>query len=114
MYDANSVRFTVSNGSSSTQNSLNSYGDTSDQNKYHVVGTYDGTNIKLYVNGTEVDTLASTIVPGTFTPTTCRLGSHYSSRDWNGRIYKISTFDRAWSANEVKQEFNAHRSRFGL
>ena len=114
MYDANSVRFTVSNGSSSTQNALNSYGDTSDQNKYHVVGTYDGTNIKLYVNGTEVDTLASTIVPGTFTPTTCRLGSHYSNRDWNGRIYKISTFDGAWSADEVKQEFNAHRSRFGL
>ena len=114
MYDANSFRFTVSNGSSSTQNALNTYGDTSHSNVYNIVGTYNGTVIKLYVNGTEVDSETSSIVPGTFTPSMCRLGSHYSSRDWNGKIYKVATFDRAWSADEVKQEFNAHRSRFGL
>ena len=114
MYDANSFRFTVSNGSSSTQNALNSYGDTSHTNIYNIVGTYDGTTIKMYANGVEVDSYTSSIVPGTFTPSLCRLGSHYNSRDWNGRIYKVSTFNEAWSVDQVKQEFNAHRSRFGL
>ena len=114
MYDANSFRFTVSNGSSSSTNSLNTYGDTSHSNIYNVVGTYNGTVMKLYVNGTEVDSYTSSIVPGTFTPSTCRLGSHYNSRDWKGRIYKVATFNEAWSADQVKQEFNAHRSRFGL
>ena len=34
--------------------------------------------------------------------------------DTEGKIYKIATFNEAWSADQVKQEFNAHRSRFGL
>jgi hypothetical protein len=113
-YDANSFRFTVANGSSSTANSLNTYGSTTVNTDYHIVGTYDGTNINLYVNGALVDTLASSIVPGTFTPTTCKVGQHYSGRSWNGRLYKLASYDKAWTADEVLQEFNAHRNRLGI
>lgn len=113
MYGANQIRFTVSNTSSSTQNgcisSVLAYNTI-----YHVTGIYDGSTVKIYLNGVLDATLSSSIVPGTFTPTMVRIGHHYDTRYFGGSIYALSTYNRALTANEVAQNFNAIRGRYGI
>lgn len=113
MYGANQIRFTVSSGTTSTQNGCVSSA-LSYNTPYHVTGTYDGTNVKIYINGVLNATYASNIVPGTYTPTLVRIGHHYSTRYFNGSIYALNTYNRALSADEVAQNYNAIKGRYGI
>jgi len=93
----------------STQLQLNTW--------YHAVGTYDGSFRKIYLNGVLDGQLATT---GNITSTTSSLvigdylpgpGATYA---WNGRIATTQIYNRALSAQEVQQNFNALRGRFGI
>lgn len=42
------------------------------------------------------------------------LGTGYSSQDWNGSIYSAKIYNRALSAQEILQNYNAQKARFGL
>jgi hypothetical protein len=113
MYGANQIRFTVSNGSASTTG--NCVSTVLQYNTpYMITGTYDGSNVKIYVNGILNASYASTIVPGTFTPTITRIGHHYSTRFFNGTIYALNTYNRALTAAEVQSNFAAYRGRYGI
>lgn len=83
-------------------------------NWYHIVGTYDGANLRLYVNGSNVVTTANTTViqsnTGGF-----RLMRRWDTTDyWGGRLAIYRLYNRALTASEVTQNYNADRSRFGL
>ena len=84
---------------------------------YNVVGTYDGFTIVQYVNG---GTNTSSSYAGT--PSTSGAGLRIGRR-WdtgagvdhiNGQIPIVQIYNRALSANEVLQNYNAQKSRFGL
>ena len=79
---------------------------------YHVVGTYDGTTARLYLNGEAVAsgsrTAGSNSVP--FRIGASPRGANYN----NGDIARAFIYSRALSASEVKQNFNALRGRFGI
>jgi len=82
----------------------------------NVVATFDGTNKRIYVNG--VLRATSTSLTGTVTQNTTGAafigiygGGGYP---FNGRISNTQIYNRALTAAEVQQNFNANRSRFGI
>ena len=77
---------------------------------YHIVGTFDGTTMRIYVNGAEEK---STNYPGIIDTNNLNLqlgkqfwcGSIYSY--WDGLIDEVKIYDRALSATEVLAHYNA-------
>lgn len=84
-------------------------------NWYHIVGTYDGANLQLYINGTLTVTTANTATPASSTAG-FRLMRCWDTNTyyWGGRLAVYRLYNRALSASEVSQNFNASRTRFGL
>jgi hypothetical protein len=76
-------------------------------------GTYDGANIKLYLNGALIATKAQT---GTIVNTGIGRISGYDSNTevWNGNIATFSIYNRALSAAEISQNYQAAKTKFGL
>jgi len=81
--------------------------------KYHAIGTYDGTAVRLYLDGVEV---ATTPITGAITTTTnstvLALGTNPNgtSKDgslFDGKIYMARVYDRALSNSEVAQNYRA-------
>jgi hypothetical protein len=82
----------------------------------NVVATFDGTNKRIYANG--VLRATSTSLTGTVTQNTTGAafigiygGGGYP---FNGRIAQTQIYNRALTAAEVSQNFNALRGRFGI
>lgn len=84
-------------------------------NWYNIVGTYDGTTLKSYINGSQdINTLTSV---GSITAynTPVSIGrSQLAGQYFNGKIAQTQIYNRALTATEVTQNFNANRSRYGL
>jgi hypothetical protein len=83
----------------------------------NVVATWDGTNKRIYVNGVLRATSAN--LTGTVTQNTsgiALIGRHGnpSAYPFNGRISNTQIYNRALSAAEIQQNFNALRSRFSI
>jgi hypothetical protein len=82
-------------------------------NWHHIVGTYNGTTLTLYRNGSSVGTPATTT--GNITNTSKSLtvgvrGGNY----FGGRISNAKIYNRALTATEITQNYNALKHRFGL
>ena len=87
-------------------------------NWYQVVGTYTSGSRKLYINGTLVNSDAQT---GTITTNANGMsigayGGFNGSRGYyyNGNIASVKIYNRALTAAEIQQNFNATKSRYGL
>ena len=77
-----------------------------------MAGTYDGTTAKLYVNGQLVTT--QTISWNTVQNTN-QIGRQTNGAEYtNGRISYISYYNKVLSADEMAQNFNAIRGRYGI
>ena len=80
----------------------------------HLLGTYDGSIIKIYLNGTLIDDNFGTgivdtsgLVPG--------IGGRASGDlAWNGQISDVRIYNRALSAEEVEQLYKGYDMRNGL
>ncbi|GEM_PF-3483348 len=73
----------------------------------HLVGTYDGSTIQLFVDGVLADSVSA---PGALNTTTAPLyiGAHDASADqntFNGLIDEVRFYDRALSADEVAARY---------
>ena len=92
-----------------------SYNDTSfDITQWHNwTGTYEGTNLTVYRNGKQV---ATRTVSGTLTSSTSSLyiGFDFGTRFGDAKIAYCMVYNKALTAAEVKQNFEAMRGRFGL
>ena len=90
------------------------YALTTDQ-WLHIVGSYDGTDVKLYVNGTLVQT---TNDPGQTVGASnggTNLMRRWDNEDyWGGRLSVFRIYDTALDLAGVTQNYNADRARFGL
>lgn len=87
-------------------------------NWYHFVGTYDGATVILYSNNSVAGTL-------NYVGTPASGGEIRIARRWDapandqgnytdGTIPIVRIYDRALSASEVTQNYNATKSRYGL
>ena len=71
---------------------------------YHAVATNDGTTLRLYVNGEEVDStgqldlVASGVV--------LAIGrDHDLTGEWDGRLDEVAIYDRALTASEIRDHY---------
>jgi len=106
--DANSVRSSVISPTIATADQW-----------YHIVGVRSGTTGYLYINGIlnkqnsvtgnviSADTDSQFVIGNISRPTSPNEG-------WNGNIAQASIYNRALTASEIQQNFNALRGRFGI
>ena len=79
-------------------------------NWYHLIGTFNGTQVKIYVNGILKRTLdySGSITASTTDLFIGRFG--YSAERWfTGLIDEVRIYNRALSAEEIKAHFNYFR-----
>jgi hypothetical protein len=79
----------------------------------HIVATADGSNVKLYQNSVLVDTKSQTVNPGSNAKEVF-IGKSWTDNYFNGNVALTRLYNRALSASEVLQNFNATRARFGI
>lgn len=82
----------------------------------HMVATFDGSTKRIYVNGVQKTSASTT---GTITANTtgaAYIGTYGSfvGYPFNGKIGVTKIYNRALTAAEVAQNFNALRGRYGL
>ena len=81
---------------------------------YHLVGTYDGSNVKLYVNNVLTQTYATSQTPIS-SGGGIRFMRRWDQTDyWGGRLAIVKIYDTAISLGDVTTKYNANRERFGL
>jgi len=82
---------------------------------YNVIGTYDGTNTKIYVNGSLANSIGQTggIYDSTGSFAVGKLGS-LSSNYFPGKIDEVIVENRAWTASEIKKYYTYSKGRFGI
>jgi hypothetical protein len=81
---------------------------------YHVVFTWDGTNVKGYLNSELGFTTAISGLTGIRNGVTPRRIGRRSGNPLIGEMPIVKLYNRALTATEVLQNFNATKSRFGL
>ena len=81
----------------------------------HIIGTYNGSNVRLYVDGVLMQT-GSNISGNILTNGTYELmkSSAFNIDYGKGNLYLHKMYNRALSLNEIKQNFEATRGRYGI
>jgi hypothetical protein len=87
--------------------SLNTWG--------HVVGTWDTSGMRLYLNGSASgnNALAKTWETSIYPTQIGRLYSGSANGSFVGKMGNIKVYNRSLSAAEILQNYNAQKSRFG-
>lgn len=84
---------------------------------YHVAGTWDGSTMKLYVNGVHSPTTDQAFTgPITYNASveTQIARRRVSAADLTGYIGSVMLYDKGLTENQVIKNFNAHKSRYGF
>ena len=109
------IMFSVGNGT--TGNQLSSGITPNNDQIYHVVGTYDGVTQKIYVDGVLKN--SATVVTGNLSYSGLTDGfllgqaqSLDAGRYMSGNIYAMQVYNKALSAAEVLQNYEAQKSKF--
>lgn len=83
-------------------------------NWYQIVGTYDGSTVKLYVNNTLINQTSYTGTP-TASGGGIRLMERWDSSDyWGGKLGIVKIYDGDIGQAGVTTSWNANKTRFGL
>ena len=85
---------------------------------YHIVGTWDGSTNRLYINGVLEDS-DTVVVSGTPDSGILKVGGNHAFGGNNGGYAQGKTpiarmYSKKLEINEIKRNFNAQRSRFGV
>ena len=91
-------------------------GSIPNQQWSHLVGTYDGSRTKGYVNGVLVYDVAQTgtVSDGTWYCGVYANGINDGTHNWNGEMSQLRMYRRALTSDEVADNYNANRWRFGI
>ena len=74
----------------------------------HIAGTYDGSYMRIYVNGVIVDSIAKSISISNSTSSLCiGEGVFYGGRHFPGKIDEV----RVWNAGRTKAQLNANMNQ---
>jgi hypothetical protein len=110
------IRFSIGGGSGNYLQQSSGVTPNNDQ-IYYVVGTYDGVNQRVYVDG--VLQASATTVTGNISYTGLTDGfllgqvqGFSAARYLTGNIYNVSVYSRALSQAEISQNYEALKSKF--
>ena len=81
---------------------------------YHIVGTYNGSTMEMYLNGVKYNSVS---YPGSIQYTSVNnlyVGLNGGGTYFNGRVALTKVYNKALSTSEVLQNYNTTKSRFGL
>lgn len=82
---------------------------------YNPVATFTGSQLIIYVNGYVMSTVSiGSPFPGYSNGTWVGNGANGGNSFWKGNIPIVQIYNRALTAEEVQQNFNATRGRFGI
>lgn len=86
---------------------------------YNIVFTWSGSQLVLYNNGVVIGTLTQTINCQILTTSLTIGGFTYkgsggAGEPFNGRIANMQLYNRALTADEILQNYNSTKSRFGI
>ena len=108
----NVIYLTTSNSDGTTVNQGSfTYGANNPNLWYHIALTCGGSSKKGYVNS--VNTFSQTFT-SYYPDNTYNLGIGGNIRELNGNIAQTLIYNKALTAQEIQQNFNATRSRFGI
>ena len=80
---------------------------------FNMAGVYTGTNALMYVNGVLVS--GPTAKSWSTNSGNASVGRQTNGREyWNGNISQVSVYNRALTATEIAQNYNAFKGRYGL
>jgi hypothetical protein len=112
-----STSFNTSIGSNTTYSGTTTAYTFSTGIFYNLVMTYDGATIKGYINNSLI-TNANVAYTINYTSIALLIGATGGGTPYgetlNGNMYLASMYNRALSASEVLQNYNATKGRFGL
>ena len=78
---------------------------------FNLVGVYDGTNASMYVNGALV--AGPTARSWNTTASNAGIGKNVSNNEyWQGDVAQVQIYNRALSAAEIQQNYNAFKGRY--
>jgi hypothetical protein len=110
------IRFSIGGGTGNYLQQSSGVTPNNDQ-IYYVVGTYDGTNQRVYVDG--VLQASATTVTGNISYTGLTDGflvgqvqGFTAGRYLTGNVYNVSVYSRALSQAEISQNYEALKSKF--
>ena len=87
---------------------------------YNILGVFNsGSSVKIFINGelsSSLNTVSISHYNSNVKPLEIGASEAFDSgvREFNGNISKVIMYNRALSANEVRQNFNATRNRYGI
>lgn len=90
------------------------YATTTNQQWNQIVGVNSGGTLTVYVNGVPSTTSGGSMYVHILSGLYIGRQTYDTTNRFTGSIANISTYNRALSALEVKQNFNALRGRFGI
>jgi hypothetical protein len=97
----------------SNWNTITSSTNVTNGNWYHCTVVYNTSGTFLYLNS--VLNASNSATGNLNTPLGFRIGSDISgTNNWNGSVSNVQIYNRALSSNEIKQNFEAYRGRFGV
>jgi len=80
---------------------------------YHVVGTFDGSRMRLYVNGTERGNSSNRRGSIDYSPATFVIGSYLDDNEFfplEGFISEVRIYDRALTSQQVRNRYNSAKN----
>jgi hypothetical protein len=85
-------------------------------NWYYIVGTYDGSTVKLYVNNSLVQSTSYTgsVVSGNNGIVLMRRWDDPPAGYWGGALATVDIYNRALTDAQISSIWNSTKSRFGL
>ena len=103
------IRFVLSDGTSYYENGWHSVVSTLPLNQWnHIVGTYDGTTMKLYANGLLVNSKSVNLKIGA-NDQDLYIGKWLSGSSINGHIDDVMIFDRALDSSEIQEIYEGQK-----
>ena len=81
---------------------------------YSIVYNTNDNTLKLYQNSNLVESKNTSLVNPSWMPNGWRIGNSNGWTSINGNIYNFTVYNKTLTAQEIQQNYNATKNRFGL
>lgn len=117
-YNPNDLIYYRTYGLSTTDLTLNRFmGGIADNRWNNIVATFDGTNKRIYVNGSlkaSSANLTGTVTQNSTGAAYIGIYGNFAGYPFNGRIAQTIIYNRALTLQEVQENYLASRDRYGI